>query len=86
MYAVNLMAIAELTRKPANLALWLVLRDFVTETEIQTLPGMQHASLLVRDEIGPERWQAMVAIIRSRFSYPAFPMYEKTQGYWRAER
>ena len=84
MYAVNLIAMAELTRDIKNLPLLSLLRGIVTEIEIQTLPGMGHASLLVDESVTDERWSAIVQLIRTHYRYPEFPLYEKTRGYWRA--
>ena len=85
-YAVGLMAMAELTRTATGLPLLILLKGIVEETPIQTMRGMQHQALPVRDGVSRERWQAIVKLIRSRYRYPEFPLYEKTKGYWRAVR
>ena len=69
MYAVNLVALVELTYMPQHLPLLWLLRDIVTETRIQPLPGMSHEALLVADDVSAERWHAIVEIVRKRFSY-----------------
>jgi hypothetical protein len=87
MFAVNLIAMAELTREPKHLPLLLLLRGVVSQKTVKTLKGMGHEALLVKDDIAMEQWSAIVALIRKRFRYTEFPLYEKApQGHWRALR
>lgn len=49
----------------------------MTEEIVQPLPGMGHEALLVRGDVAADRWQAICQIVRKKFSYPQFPLYEK---------
>ena len=87
-YAVSLPAMMELTREPAGLPLLLLLRSVVTETTVSPVRGKEfaHQALLVSGDVGPERWQAIVTLIRKRYRYDQFPLYEQTARGWRAVR
>lgn len=56
-YAVNLAAMLELTRRPADLPLLLVLREIVTEEIVNPIRGQEisTAAVLVRDDVAAER-------------------------------
>jgi hypothetical protein len=87
MYAVNLYALAELTREPRHLAPLLLLRSVLTETVVRPFPEKpNHDALLVADDVAPERWQAIVTIIRNVLPYHELPLYEKRRGGWKARR
>jgi hypothetical protein len=89
MYAVNLIAMAELTRDIENLPLLLLLRNvvLVRGPTVKTLRGIGHEALLVKDDVTAERWNALVLLIRKKFRYAEFPLYEKKlRGHWRAVR
>jgi hypothetical protein len=81
-YAVSLPAMLELTREPTGLPLLVLLQSIVTETVIFPIPGKDfaHQALLVRDDIPPQRWSAVVALIRKRYRYNQFPLYENPAG------
>ena len=87
-YAVHLAGMLELTRRPANLPLLLLLRGVVTETVVRPRgeETWGHDALLLRDDVTPERWGAIVKLIRGKFRYHEFPLYEKGQRGWRTIR
>jgi len=87
-YAVNLGSMMELTRKPADLPLLLLLRGIVTDQAICTESGKDaiHTAVLVKDDVSAERWQAIVTLIRKKYRYNQFPLYEKADGRWKKLR
>ena len=87
-YAVSLSAMMELTRDPTGLPLLMLLRGVVTEQVVEPFPekAFAHQGLLVREDIEPERWQAIVKLIRRKFRYDQFPIYEKGKRGWKTVR
>jgi hypothetical protein len=85
MYAVNLVALMNLSMQgPTGLPLLVLLRGIVTETVIEARrDAMGTEALLVRDDIGHERWEAIVKLIRTKLPHYEFPLYEKTERGWR---
>jgi len=84
MYAINAVALLNASRMPEHLALWLVLREMVTEQTVQpvkNVPG--HDAVLVRDDVDADRWQAIVQIVRRRFKKNEFLLYAKENGRWK---
>ena len=87
-YAVSITAMMELTREPAGLPLLLLLKGIVTETVIWPVRDKEwaHQAFLVSDEVTAERWEAIVALIRGKFRYAQFPLYEKGARGWKTIR
>jgi len=47
-------------------------------------PGCSgHDALLVRDDVGAERWRAVMLLVRREFKKYEFPLYEKLRTRWR---
>jgi len=86
--AVSLTGMLELTRNPSGLPLLMLLRDIVTEETVEPFPerAFAHQGLLVREDITPERWQAIVKLIRKQLKYHQFPIYEKGTRGWKTVR
>jgi len=78
----------ELTRDPRGLALLLLLKSIVTETAVWPVRGKEwgHQAFLVADDVSAERWEAIVKIIRKKFRYDQFPLYERAGSGWKAVR
>ena len=87
-YAVSLSAMLELTREPSGLPLLMLLRGIVTEQVIEPFPekAFAHQGLLVRGDVEPEQWQAIVKLIRNKYRYDQFPIYEKGARGWKTVR
>ncbi|NIV29317.1 MAG: hypothetical protein GWN58_07360 [Anaerolineae bacterium] len=85
MYAIGLVAMMSLREQPQHLPIYMLLRGIATETVVHTKP--KHfdlgAALLVRDDVTPERWQAIVQICRKKFTKSDLPLYERHAGRWR---
>jgi hypothetical protein len=69
-----------LTKEMRHLPLYILLRGIVTEQTISPLSGMGHEALVVSDGVTAERWQAICAVVRMKFRYADFPLYEKRPG------
>ena len=83
-YAVNLVAMAELTQRVEGLPLWLLLRDIVTEQVVSPDPNRPgHDALLVCSDVDGERWRAIVLLVRREFKKYEFPLYKKLRTRWR---
>jgi hypothetical protein len=78
----------ELTREPTGLPLLLLLRGIVTEQTVCPIPGkdISHQAVIVREDVSAERWQAIVKLIRTKYRYQQFPLYEKTARGWKTVR
>ena len=75
---------AELTRDPTMLPLWLLLREIVSEEVVVPRPErFGSAALLVREEVSLERWEAIVKLIRQRFRHYEFELFEKGPREWK---
>lgn len=88
-YAVSLSAMLELTRDPTGFPLLMLLRQVVTEQVVEPFPekAFVHQGLLVREDIEPERWQAILKLIRTKYRYGQFPVYAKgARGGWKTVR
>ena len=87
-FAVSLSAMLELTRQSSDLPLLMLLGQVVTEQIVEPFPekAFAHQGLLIREDIEPERWQAIVHLIRTRFRYDQFPIYEKGPRGWKTVR
>ena len=87
-YAVSLVGMMELTRDPTGLPLLMLLNDVVTDKRVEPFPekAFAHQGLIVREDVDPERWQAIVKLIRSKFRYDQFPIYEKGKRGWKTVR
>jgi hypothetical protein len=87
-YAVNLGAMMELTREPSGLALLLLLKSITVEQPFCPVPGKDyaHQALPVGDDVSEDRWNAIVAIIRKKYSYQRFPLYRRTKRGWATVR
>lgn len=78
MRAVSLVALSALTRDPTGLPLWLLLREIVTEEVVVPQPTkFASAALLVREDVPPERWEAIVKLIRKKYRHYEFELFEK---------
>ena len=88
MYAVHLPSMLELTRQPAGLPLLMLLKDIVTEEVFCPVPGKDwsHQALLVSDDVSADRWAAIVKLIRKKYRYQEFPLYERKNGAWKTIR
>ena len=82
--AINLIAFMNTARQTEHLPLYVVLRDIVSKEVIQIdkkRPG--HSALLVKPSVDLDRWEAIVAIIRLRFTRVEFPLYVRgSRGGW----
>ena len=87
-YAVSLSAMLELTRDPEGLPLLLLLRGVVTDKRVEPFPAkaFAHQGVLVREDVEPERWQAIVKLIRKKLRYDQFPIYERGKRGWKTVR
>lgn len=87
-YAVHLASMMELIREPCGLPLLALLQGIVTEDVFCPMPGKDwsHQALMVREDVGAERWQAIVKLIRRVYRYEQFPLYEKRNGRWKTIR
>ena len=87
-YAVSLVAMMELTRDSTGLPLLMLLQQVVTERVVEPFPekAFAHQGLLIREDVEPERCQAIVKLIRKRFRYDQFPIYEKGPRGWKTVR
>ena len=88
MYAINIPAMMGLTREPSGLPLLLLLRSIVTETVVSPIKGKEfaHQAFLVSEEVSEERWNAIVTLIRKKYSYNRFPLYRRTARGWKTVR
>ncbi len=84
-YAVNLYALMNASQQIELLPVYWLLRGIVTESVEQI--DRQRASkdsLLVRDDVGEERWTAIVKVIRLKARKSEFPLYQNDGKGWRA--
>jgi len=87
MRAVSLVAMMALTRDPTGLPLWLLLREIVSETVVVPQPEkFGSAALLVREDVPPERWEAIVKLIRKTYRHYEFELFEKGARGWKKIR
>ena len=83
-YAVNLIAMLNASKQIELLPVYLILRTIITDTVIHTDKDVpEKDALLVRDDIEPERWNAIAKIIRLRIDKHTFPLYVKEKR-WRS--
>jgi hypothetical protein len=85
MYAISMIAMLSLQEQPEHLPIYLLLRGIATETVVHTKPERIDfgAAFLVRDDVTPERWQAIVQICRKKLTKSQLPLYERSAGRWR---
>ncbi len=85
-YAINLVALMNLSKTPEHLPLYLLLRGIVTETMVQDNHRLGTEALVVSEDVSAERWDAIAKIVRMKFSPESFPLYQNLGKGWRRLR
>lgn len=86
-YAVNLVALMNVSKMPEHLPLYMLLRGVVTEQVVQDdIEELGNEALVVRDDVSAERWEAIVKVVRFKFSATGFPLYKNNGKGWRRLR
>ena len=85
-YAVSLIGMMNLSKQPEHLPLYVLLRQIVTPTVIANDDRLGTEALVVRDDVGRERWDAIVQVVRMKFRPEQFPLYENSGSGWKRLR
>lgn len=82
-YAVNLVALMNLSKMPEHLPLYLLLKGIVTGEVVNSQLGILGTdALLVQKDVPRERWDAIVKVVRMKFRPAMFPLYENVGRRW----
>jgi hypothetical protein len=82
-YAVSLIGLLNVSKRPEHLPLYWLLKDIVSETVVAKCHVLGTEALIVRDDVSAERWQAIVKVVQMKFHPAAFPLYENSGKGWR---